>query len=146
MQRHLLRLMDDVALVHRSAMVQQPGKQRSLSDSQEEALGLLMADGDRLPFLTLPTLQQLCLFQQHALDLTNQLITSYDAGHPTATCVACQDEQPQTLLLPCQHAVLCNDCAEEAEHCPWKQCGQRVEAVHKLVTTLPPSLLGQSNE
>ena len=132
--------MDNVALVQR------PLKQRSLSDDQEAALGLLMADSDQLPFLTLPALQQLALFQQHSLDMTQQLIQSYDAGHPTATCVTCQDEEPRTLLLPCQHAVLCDECAREVQLCPWKGCGQRVEAVQKMVTSLPPPLLGHSNE
>ena len=105
-----------------------------------EALHLLTADADRMAQLTLPALEQLQLFQQHALDVTTKLIATYSAGHPTAACVVCQEDEPTMLLLPCQHAVVCDACAADCDDCPWAGCGRHVDAVEKMVSALPYAL------
>jgi hypothetical protein len=138
-QQRLLSLLDDVSLAHQR-------KASCLSDDQQEALSLLTADGERLPFLTLPALQQLSLYQQHTVDVTNALIQSYAIHHPSASCIECHDEEPQMLFVPCQHAVLCDDCGKDATHCPWTGCGQSVEAAQRLIHKLPTLLMERNSD
>lgn len=126
-----MALMDEVSLAKR--------KEKFLSDYQLEALSLLMADPNLLPSLSLSALQQLQYYQQHALSITQRLIQSYPLTHPTGSCLECEDE-PTMILYPCQHVVLCEECAQECEECPWVECKGRVESVERMVGKLPPPL------
>jgi Zinc finger, C3HC4 type (RING finger) len=116
-------------------------KQAVLTDDQQAAFSLLTADSDVMPTLTLPALQQLSLFQQHTLDITNALIASYSAGHPSATCRVCETDSVTSIFFPCQHAVTCEDCADDCDVCPWPGCGRRVEEMQRMVDRLPDALL-----
>ena len=116
-------------------------KQAVLTDDERLAFSLLTADSELMPTLSLSALHQLALYQQHALDVTSALISSYSAGHPTASCRLCDSDSVSCIFFPCQHAVSCDECAEECEVCPWPGCGRRVEEASKMRDSLPHCLL-----
>jgi hypothetical protein len=116
-------------------------KQAMLTEDQKAAFSLLTADSELMPTLSLSALHQLALYQQHALDVTTALISSYSAGHPSATCRLCDSDSVSCIFFPCQHAVSCEDCADDCEVCPWPGCGRRVEEAQRMLDKLPQALL-----
>ena len=143
-----------MAILHDNEMLRAPKEaekaerrsEQQLSEDDRDALDLLTADMDFLCTLTLPALQQLALFQEHALSVSRSLIASYSASHPVDACHLCGDQQADCMLFPCQHAVVCTECGDHADACPWKGCGRRVEDTATLLSELPSQLTSSGRD
>ena len=139
-QHRIMAILHDKELLQPSTAADKLDKrseQDERSEDDKDALDLLTADPDFLCALTLPALQQLALFQQHTLAVTNSYIASYSASHPVDSCSQCGDQQADCMLFPCQHVVVCYECGEQVNVCLWKSCGRRVEETATLVQELP---------
>lgn len=44
-----------------------------------------------------------------------------------AECVACQERSKDSIIVPCGHFCLCNDCCQNLDTCP--MCRQRIECI-----------------
>ena len=138
----MIAILHDNELLRASAPAEKVEKRSDTERAEEDkdALDLLSADTDYLCTLELSALQQLALFQEHTLAVTNSYIASYSASHPVDSCCQCGEQQADCMLFPCQHAVACYECSEHLDVCPWKGCGRRVEETAPLVPDLPSPL------
>jgi len=46
------------------------------------------------------------------------------------SCKVCLKQEVSTVLLPCNHLVVCTTCASDLENCP--ACGHTIEQIHRI--------------
>lgn len=66
---------------------------------------------------------------------TTQEPTSSNKKEEEILCMVCQVEKPNTMVLPCEHMVVCLTCSEALERSPWSEkciyCQQKISEVLK---------------
>jgi hypothetical protein len=90
-------------------------------DERNEAIALLTGDMDRLSPYSLTPLKQLRTLLQDARAAVDEVISNYDANHPTRTCTKCS-APVRSIALPCNHAVECDRCLQDEKSCSHCQC------------------------
>ena len=90
---------------------------------------------ERLAASAWPAPQQLCALPLDAVQAIHKQVRALHERVCAAIarqtrCCKCQDQCPDTVLLPCEHPVLCSRCAVLLRTCP--SCGTAVTGSRKL--------------
>lgn len=77
----------------------------------------------RMPTTELQVIDGICatlLGEPDAFDELDEVLVAIEEEHAMDSCIVCYARQPDTILIPCKHLIVCEICADQLDlRCPY---------------------------